>query len=92
MDKLSVFVGQLAITPNVIAITETKLNNTNYNVNLNSIGFVFIHKISPTRAGGVGFYTNEELSCSCQDNNINLNLNVVEDTWNKIELNPILFL
>ena len=88
IDKLSVFVGQLTIKPNVIAITETKLNNANYNVNLNLTGYVFIHKISQTRAGGVGFYINEELSYSCQDDNINLNLNFVEDMWIKIEAKP----
>ena len=61
IDKLSVFVRHLAIKPDVIAITETKLNDTNYNVNLNLTGYVFIHKISPTRAGEVGFYINKEL-------------------------------
>ena len=34
IDKLSVFIGQLAITPDIIAITKTKLNNTNYNVKI----------------------------------------------------------
>ena len=49
---------------------------------------MFIHKISPTRAGEVDFYINEELSYSCQNNNINLNLNFVEDIWIKIEAKP----
>ena len=88
IDKLSVFVRQLAIKPDVIAITETKLNIINYNSNLNLTSYVFIHKIRLTRAGGVGFYINEELSYSCQDNNINLNLNFVEDMWIKIEAKP----
>ena len=86
MIKLSVFVGQLATKPDVIAITETKLNKTNYNINFNLTGYVFIHK--KTRAVGLGFYTNEELSYSCQDNNINLNLNFVEDMWIKIDAKP----
>ena len=90
IDKLLVFVGQLAIKPDVIAITKTKLNNTNNNVNLNLTGYVFIHKISPKRAGGVGFYINEELSYSCQDDNIHLNLTFVEDIWIKIEAKPYL--
>ena len=47
---------------------------------------MFIHK--KTRAGGLGFYTNEELSYSCQDNNINLNLNIVGDMWIKIDAKP----
>ena len=85
---MPVFVGQLTIKHNVIAITETKLNNNNYNVNLNLTGYVFIYKISQTRAGGVGFYISEELSYRCQDDNINLNLNFVEDMWIKIEAKP----
>ena len=49
---------------------------------------MFIHKISPKRAGGVDFYVKKELLYTCQDNNMNLSLNCVEDMWNKIEAKP----
>ena len=49
IHKLLAFVEQLVIELDVIAITETKLNSTNYNVNLHLSGYVFIQKNQPEK-------------------------------------------
>ena len=48
-------------TPEIIAISETKLQNENiYNISIP--GYVFLNNNSPTRAGGVGLYISQELN------------------------------
>ena len=48
-------------TPEIIAISETKLQEKNiYNISIP--GYVFLNTNSPTSAGGVGLYISEELS------------------------------
>ena len=71
----------------MIAISETKLNNNQININIDSEGYVFINKNSPTKAGGVGFYIKKEISYS-QIGSSCLNLPLVEDMWIKIDAKP----
>ena len=48
-------------TPEIIAISETKLQDENiYNISIP--GYVFLNTNSPTRAGGVGLYISKELT------------------------------
>ena len=47
-------------TPEIIAISETKLLDENYNISIP--GYVFLNTNSPTRARGVGLYISKELT------------------------------
>ena len=69
--------------PNVIAVSETKLNpNSVSNVNLSN--YKFFRNDSPTNAGGVGLYINDAIKC-CLRNDLFLNLDNCEDLWLEIE-------
>ena len=47
-------------TPDIIAISETKLKDDNiYNINIP--GYIFVNTNSPTSAGGVGIYISQDL-------------------------------
>ena len=48
-------------TPEIIAISETKLQDENvYNISIP--GYIFLNTNSPTRAGSVGLYISKELT------------------------------
>ena len=85
--KLSLYVSQLSTKPDVIAVTETKLNDAKSNDGFKLTEYEFMHKNSPTKAGGVAFYVKKELSYTLV-NSAGLNLNAVEDLWIKIEAKP----
>ena len=59
IDKLTTYIAQLSVKPDIITITETKLNDTLSNVNLNITGYFFMHKNSLSRAGGIALYLKE---------------------------------
>ena len=85
--KLSLYVSQLSTKSDVIAITETKSNDAKSNDGFKLNEYEFMHKNSPTKAGGVAFYVKKELSFTLL-NLAGLNLNVVEDLRIKTEVKP----
>ena len=48
--------------PDILAITETKLNHNNV-VNIDLLNYNLFHTDSPTMAGGAGLYINKDLQC-----------------------------
>ena len=72
------------ITPDIIAICETKLKtNLSFPYSLNN--YNFIHVNSPTNAGGVGMFIKSSYLFN-KTNKFNLNLNACEDIWIEITL------
>ena len=51
--------------PDVIAISETKLNENNEN-SIFLRGYNFVHVNSPTNAGGVGLFISQKLTYQCK--------------------------
>ena len=66
-------------TPNVIAISETKLNE-NIRVNIDIPGYTFLSTNSKSAAGGVGLYVSEELEFARRCD-LNLCQDGVESCW-----------
>jgi hypothetical protein len=69
-------------TPNLIAISETKLND-NGRQNVNIPGYTFLNSNSKTAAGGVGLYVSEELEFA-RRRDLDLCLDGVESCWNEL--------
>ena len=67
----------------VIAITETRLNNNSV-VNVDIPGYNFFHVDSATSAGGAGLYVSEELKCINRPD-LEINIDQVESSWVEIE-------
>ena len=70
----------IVITPDIIAISESKLNN---NSNCNDIqlhGYTFVNKNSLTQAGGVGIYVKINLIYKIRSD-LNLHNDHIEDIW-----------
>ena len=73
----------IAITPDIIAISETKLNNnSNYN-NIQLPGYTFVNKNSLTQAGGVGKYVKTNLIYKIISD-LDLHNDHIEDIWVKV--------
>ena len=69
--------------PDIIAITETKLNSeTITNIDINN--YNFFHVDSPTQAGGAGLYINNNLKVSPRPD-IKFVLSQVESCWAEID-------
>ena len=64
VDKPITYIAQLAVKPDIIAITEIKLNDTHSNINLNITGYSFMYKNSLSIAGRVALYLKKELQFS----------------------------
>ena len=61
LTSLNDFILTVKKNPEIIAISETKLQDENiYNISIP--GYVFLNTYSPTRAGGVGLYISKELT------------------------------
>ena len=61
LTSLNDFILTVKETPEILAISETKLQDENiYNISIP--GYVFLNTNSPTRAGGVGLYISKELT------------------------------
>ena len=76
-------------TPNIIAVSETKLKENNlYNITLE--GYTFLGSNSKTSAGGVGLYVDKQLDF-VQRKGLEIILEGVESCWIEIEnkKNPI---
>ena len=54
----------MQITPDIIAISETKLNERSNLAQIQLPGYNFSHTDSLTRTGGVGIYANSKIRCS----------------------------
>ena len=82
------FITEIKYSPEVIGISETKINSKTC-LSLNTPGFVFFfffHNDSPTNAGGVGVYINQNLKYKLR-NDLLLNVPNCEDIWTEILTN-----
>ena len=84
INKLTHYLSQLHKLSDVIAITETKLQNDTIYNNIDIAGYNFIHADSLTKAGGVGFYIKNSLSYIVKPE-YELNLNFVENIWIQVD-------
>ena len=88
--KMHELIDLMVTKPNLIAISETKLNpNSVSNVNLSN--YKFFRNDSPTNAGGVGLYINDAIKCHLR-NDLFLNLDKCEDLWLEIECEDLTFI
>ena len=60
--KVQTFLVQLSILPEVIAVTETKLNLKSDLLQTDLENYQFAHKYSTSNAGGVGLYVRNDLN------------------------------
>ena len=77
VDKLEEFLNEMIRLPDVIAISEAKLNSNSYS-NISISNYNFFHCDSPTLAGGVGIYLKDTLKYSSR-NSLSLNVPHCED-------------
>ena len=71
--------------PDLLALSETKLNESNCYTNTSLPGFNFEHIDSPTKAGGVGAYISTDVTYHVR-HDLNFNLQGCENLW--LELAP----
>ena len=84
IDSLVNYISKLKISPDVIAITETKLSKGSIYNNIDIDGYHFIHIDSASNAGGVGLYIKTSLSF-IQLIDFDLNLDGVENIWIQVK-------
>lgn len=85
IDKLNELLVSFDLLPDIIALSETKLNLGQVNYP-DLTGYNFFHKGTTTSWGGVGLFVKKHLSISmCSD--IELNIQNCEDMWVEIDLN-----
>ena len=82
-DKIEELLNELNFFPEIISISETKLNPQK-TININICNYDFIHNDSPTNAGGVGLYVKNGLKYSIR-NDLNLHLPYCEDIWIEVK-------
>jgi len=71
---------QIVITPDFIAISETKLNNNNNYNDIQLPVYTFVNKNSLTQAGGVGIYVKISLIYKIRSD-LDLRSDHIEDIW-----------
>ena len=71
--------------PDLLALFETKLNESNCYTNTSLPGFNFEHIDSPTKAGGVGAHISTDVTYHVR-HDLNFNLQACENLW--LELPP----
>ena len=87
-DHLHRIICNLPIQPDVIFVTETKLNSKS-NINFTNLNnYKFIHKNSLSCAGGVGIYLKEDLRFTIRQD-IELFNRDIESLWVKIFISKI---
>ena len=84
IDKVIALLANLSETPDIIAISETKITYGQPIVNVDITGYDFIHCDSITKAGGVGFYVKQILLYKPKTK-INIELNFVENMWIEVK-------
>ena len=82
-EKIEQYFDGITKLPDVIAISETKLNSNSVS-NLNIPNYTFLRKDSPTCAGGVGFYIKGNMQYRIR-NDLSLNVQHCEDLWIELE-------
>ena len=82
-EKIEEFFDGMTRLPDVIAISETKLNSNSVS-NLNLPNYTFLRKDSPTCAGGVGFYIKGNMQYRLR-NDLTLSIQHCEDLWIELE-------
>ena len=83
-DKLNEFLTNYDILPDIIAMSETKLELSQV-CNANLSGYLFHHKGTTTSWGGVGLFIKESSSISiCEE--FDLNIPNYEDMWIQLDL------
>ena len=86
IDKLITLLATFSEAPYIIAISETKRTYGQPLVNVDITGYDFIHRVSITKAGGVGFYIKQNLFYK-QKSDISINSNFVENMWIEVKTN-----
>ena len=89
-EKIEEFVDGITRLPDVIAISETKLNSSSVS-NLNLLNYTFLCKDSPTCASGVGFYIKGNMQYHVR-NNLTLYIQHCEDLWIELETKKTYFI
>ena len=84
IDKLTTLLANLSETPDIIAISETKITYGQPIVKVDITGYDFIHCDSIKKAGGVGCYVKQTLSYK-QKTEINIELSFVENMWIEVK-------
>ena len=82
IEKLEELLLLLGKMPEIVAISETKLNS---NLKTFLPGYIFIHNNSPTNVGGVGMFTKDTLTYKTITE-YQLNIMGCEEIWVKIQL------
>ena len=82
-EKLEDLLTQISKLPDIIAISETKLNNK---LNFNLQGYNFIQNNSKTKAGGVGMFIKENINSNLSKFP-QLNVLDCEDLWVTVKIN-----
>ena len=83
-DELNDLLLQLPYSPCIIFSSETRINVA-LTINVNTLGYTFVHNPSPTKAGGVGAYISTTLNFKINDD-FCLQVQGCEDLWIDIEL------
>ena len=82
LTSLNDFILTVKETPEIIAISETKLQDENiYNISIP--GYVFLNTNSPTRAGGVGLYISKD-STFIRRRDLEITGDGIESCWVEI--------
>jgi len=88
LPLLEAFIYQLNHSPDIIAISETKLRSTtpaNFGYNVNIYGYNFVHADTETNAGGVGFYIKEGVDFNILPN-FGIDSSDCENLWIEVKL------
>ena len=82
IGKVEELLGHLEKIPEIIAVSETKLNHSFSN---HLDGYNFVQANSSTKAGGVGIFVKNTIDFSVV-NSYNLNVNACENIWIEVNL------
>ena len=80
---LTDLIYSIQVKPDILAISETKLNENNV-VNVDITSYNFFHTDSSTNAGGAAIYVNRDIKAIARPD-IKLPLDDVESCWIEIE-------
>lgn len=81
-DLIEEFILDIKHRPDIIGISETKLNANNA-LNVELPHYKFFHHDSPTKAGGVGLYVKENFDCKLR-NDLMFTIPDCENIWTEI--------
>ena len=85
IDEINIFLAGLEKKPEIVAFSETKLQEGKANRNIELEGYNFIHRDSITAAGGVGLYILKSLSYSVNNSLFNFAPPNAEHLWIDIQ-------